>query len=186
MPASVPHPFSPTVNPLLRAHALTVIVQQVGAGKSSLLSALLGELDPIQGWCEVPQSWCVGYVPQSPWLMEGTVRENILLGQPFHAPLYQQVMDACALTYDLAQLRGGDAANVGGRGSNLSGGQRARLALAPRHCTRDCDMYLLDDVLASVDNESADHIVSAALLGPLLRNKTAYRCMDDENLSTPR
>ena len=102
----------------------------MGSGKSSLLAALAGELKPYQGRCEIKQGIRVGYIPQTPWCMSGTVRDNVCLTPTLSGPeeeeRYQRVMDACALVPDLMAMKEGDLTAVGERGSTLSGGQRAR------------------------------------------------------------
>ncbi|GAB4816583.1 hypothetical protein N2152v2_003629 [Parachlorella kessleri] len=149
--------------------ALVAVTGEVGAGKSSLLAAILGELHQRQGSVDVQGS--VAYVSQEPWIQSGTVRENILFGAPMERHRYQQVVRACALDHDLHAMPAGDLSPVGDAGSRLSGGQRARLALA-RALYQDKDIYLLDDVLAAVDAHVASWLTHHALLGPLLRGKT--------------
>ncbi|GJP66069.1 hypothetical protein CLOP_g22972 [Closterium sp. NIES-67] len=100
----------------------------VGAGKSSLLSCLLGEMPKIRG--EVALVGCTAYVPQSAWIQNATVRDNILFGQPVDRARYSRVLQQCALQLDLALLAHGDATQIGERGVNLSGGQKQRIQLA--------------------------------------------------------
>jgi ATP-binding cassette subfamily C (CFTR/MRP) protein 10 len=112
------------------------------------------------------------YVAQDPWAMQGSVRDNILLGAPLRPERYQAALHACALLPDLAAMPAGDATAVGDRGATLSGGQRARLALARALYREDAGVVLLDDVLASVDASVAAWLVEHALRGPLLQGKT--------------
>ncbi|KAK9825002.1 hypothetical protein WJX81_008465 [Elliptochloris bilobata] len=153
----------------VRAGSFMVVVGEVGAGKSSLLAAILGELQGVAGRARVRGR--MAYAPQAPWLLSGSLRENILLGAPMEAARYAAVLEACALGPDLAALPGGDLARVGDRGTRLSGGQRARVALA-RAIYQERDVYLFDDVLAAVDQPVADHLLRSALTGPLLAGKT--------------
>lgn len=100
----------------------------MGAGKSSLLNAVLGELPPSQGLVNVHGR--IAYVSQQPWVFSGTVRSNILFGKKYEKERYEQVIKACALKKDLQLLEDGDLTVIGDRGSTLSGGQKARVNLA--------------------------------------------------------
>ncbi|RCN49284.1 ABC transporter, ATP-binding protein [Ancylostoma caninum] len=106
----------------------------------------------------------VAYVPQLPWIQNMTVRDNILFGKPFDKSRYNEVLNACALKPDLKILTNGDMTEIGEKGINLSGGQKARIALA-RAVYQDCDVYLLDDPLSAVDA----HVLGST---GLLRDKT--------------
>ena len=151
--------------------SLMVITGQVGSGKSSLLSAIAGEVPGT-----VPQHGvikCKGvlaYVPQIPWVFSGTIRENILFGEPYDETKYTRVIEACALTEDIHQFPERDLTVVGERGAVLSGGQRARISLA-RAVYADADVYLLDDPLSAVDFKVGKHIVEKCIIG-LLGQKT--------------
>ncbi len=151
---------------------LVGVVGKVGSGKSLLLQALLGELRKSDGSVGVRDRLDgVGYAQQEPWLQQGTVRENILFGSDFSPDWYGRVVDACALREDLdSRLPGGDAAQVGENGALLSGGQRARVALA-RAVYQDKEVYLIDDVFAAVDAPVGEHIYRKCISG-LLREKT--------------
>jgi len=129
---------------------LTCIIGSVGSGKSALIQMLAEELPLSEGTLR-RRDGSVAYAPQDPWIMDGTVKENILLGLDYNAELYSNVIHACGLNVDLAQLRGGEDTIVGDRGVQLSGGQRARIALA-RAFYRDADIILLDDPLSAVDS----------------------------------
>lgn len=110
------------------------------AGKSSLFSAILGEM-PCRGSLSesVRVRGSLAYVPQIPFILNASLRENILFGAPFDADRYRRVLEACCLLPDLAILPAGDATEIGERGINLSGGQKARVSLA-RALYQDCDM----------------------------------------------
>ncbi|EIE19385.1 P-loop containing nucleoside triphosphate hydrolase protein [Coccomyxa subellipsoidea C-169] len=149
--------------------SLTALVGDVGSGKSSLLAAVLGELQGVAGRVRVCGS--LAYVPQQPWIMSGTLRDNILFKRPFEESRYGVVLEACCLDADMRALPAGDLTHVGDRGTTLSGGQCARLALA-RALYQDSDVYLLDDVLAAVDAPVAAELWERAICGPLLRGKT--------------
>ncbi|PIO76790.1 putative multi drug resistance-associated protein [Teladorsagia circumcincta] len=149
---------------------LLAVVGTVGAGKSSLLLALLGEMEKLHGY--VGRRGMVAYVPQLPWIRNSTLRDNIIMEKPFDKAFYEEVIEACALRADLAQLSNGDQTEIGEKGINLSGGQKARVALA-RAVYQDRDVYLLDDPLSAVDAHVAKHIFTN-VIGPkgLLANKT--------------
>ncbi|XP_047611777.1 ATP-binding cassette sub-family C member 4-like [Phacochoerus africanus] len=139
----------------VRPGELLAVVGPVGAGKSSLLNAVLGELPPSQG--QVTVRGRIAYVPQQPWLFPGTVRSNILFGKKYEKDRYEKVLKACALEEDLQLLVGGDLTVVGDRGTPLSAGQKARISLA-RAVYQDADIYLLDDPLSAVDAGVSKHL----------------------------
>ena len=153
-----------------RRAELTCIVGRVGAGKSSMLSTMLGDLHKIKG--EVVMRGSTAYVAQSPWVMNASVRDNVTFGHRWDPTFYDRTIKACALTEDLAILPDGDQTEVGERGISLSGGQKARLTLARAVYAR-ADIYLLDDVLSAVDQHVGRHIIDN-VLGPrgLLSGKT--------------
>ncbi|XP_040847172.1 ATP-binding cassette sub-family C member 4 isoform X2 [Ochotona curzoniae] len=139
----------------VRPGELLAVVGPVGAGKSSLLSAVLGELPPSQGLVRVHGK--VAYVSQQAWVFSGTVRSNILFGRKYEKERYEAVIKACALRKDLQLLEDGDLTMIGDRGATLSGGQKARINLA-RAVYQDADIYLLDDPLSAVDAEVSRHL----------------------------
>ncbi|CAI2167258.1 20609_t:CDS:10 [Funneliformis geosporum] len=148
---------------------LVAIVGRVGTGKSSLISALLGEMEKIEG--EVIIRGHVAYVSQSPWIMNATLRDNITFGYKYEPEFYNEVIEACSLKPDIAILPGGDLTEIGEKGINLSGGQKARVALARAVYAR-ADIYLFDDTLSAVDAHVGKHIFDN-VIGPsgLLRTK---------------
>ncbi|ORX44614.1 multi drug resistance-associated protein MRP [Hesseltinella vesiculosa] len=148
---------------------LVAVVGRVGAGKSSLVSALLGDIRKDQG--SVTLRGSVAYVPQQPWLMNATVRENIVFGHRFDPVFYEKVLSACSLTMDLKVLADGDMTEIGERGINLSGGQKARISMARALYAR-ADIYLMDDPLSAVDAHVGKHLFEN-VIGPngLLKNK---------------
>ncbi|KAF0687327.1 Aste57867_20937 [Aphanomyces stellatus] len=147
---------------------LVVVHGAVGQGKSSLCLALLGEMPRTHG--SVFLGGRVAYVSQQPWIQHMTIRDNILFGQPFDRTKYNRVVDACALTTDLALFPDGDRTEIGLKGVNLSGGQKARISLA-RACYSDADIFILDAPLAAVDAIVQQEIFAKCVLG-LLRDKT--------------
>ncbi|KEQ80300.1 ATP-binding cassette glutathione S-conjugate transporter [Aureobasidium pullulans] len=149
---------------------LSCVVGRVGAGKSSFLQTLLGDLYKIRG--EVVLRGKVAYVAQSPWVMNASVKENIVFGYRWDPHFYEKTVAACALKEDFASLPDGDQTEVGERGISLSGGQKARLTLARAVYAR-ADIYLLDDVLSAVDAHVGRHLIDN-VLGPngLLNGRT--------------
>lgn len=171
---------------------LSLICGKLGSGKTLLLLALLGESDILAGHISAPRSppnviasfagvipadkdWVVpgvcAYVPQAAWLQNATIRENICFNLPFIPKRYQAVLEACALVGDLEILEDGDQAEIGERGVNLSGGQKARVSLARAVYSR-ASVLLLDDVLSAVDAHTAHHLYQNCLKGPLMANRT--------------
>ncbi|XP_060758138.1 multidrug resistance-associated protein 1 isoform X2 [Neoarius graeffei] len=150
------------INVRIPEGALVAVVGQVGSGKSSLLSALLGEMHKQEGLVSVKGS--VAYVPQQAWIQNATLKENIVFGRQMKESCYQRVLEACALLPDLEVLPGGDDTEIGEKGVNLSGGQKQRVSLA-RAVYCDCSVYLLDDPLSAVDSHVGKHIFDK-VIGP--------------------
>ncbi|KAJ3241023.1 hypothetical protein HDU81_002193 [Chytriomyces hyalinus] len=155
---------------------LSIVIGKTGSGKSSLLMALLGEMRTLSGQVVNLSSLnrtkqAVSYASQHPWLLNATIRENILFGESYEESRYNRVIAACALQADLDTLESGDETNVGDRGTTLSGGQRQRISLA-RAVYAPSQVVLLDDVLSAVDSKTAKHILRECLLGPLMQNRT--------------
>ncbi|XP_017727200.1 PREDICTED: multidrug resistance-associated protein 1 isoform X1 [Rhinopithecus bieti] len=150
--------------------ALVAVVGQVGCGKSSLISALLAEMDKVEGHVAIKGS--VAYVPQQAWIQNDSLQENILFGRQLEEPYYRSVIQACALLPDLEILPSGDRTEIGEKGVNLSGGQKQRVSLA-RAVYCNADIYLFDDPLSAVDAHVGKHIFEN-VIGPkgMLKNKT--------------
>ncbi|GAA5991157.1 hypothetical protein JCM10908_006564 [Rhodotorula pacifica] len=161
---------------------LTVISGPTGSGKTSLLLGLLGELEVIRGTVELPAS--VSYAAQHPWLESLSVKDNITFGYDFDQKRYDQVLEACALERDLELLPDGEATFVGERGISLSGGQKARLALA-RAIYAPTSFVLLDDIFSAVDAHTARHLLEKAFRGPLLRGRTCVLVTHHVDLVLP-
>jgi ABC-type multidrug transport system fused ATPase/permease subunit len=149
---------------------LTVVYGEVAAGKTALLQALLGELDKREGDFVRPDQ-VIGYCAQTPWLQSMNIRDNILFSQPYDEVRYKQVLDVCALLPDMAEFKHGDLSNIGEIGIGLSGGQKARVALA-RAVYSSAKILLLDDPLSALDHQTAEYIVNRLLGGPLLEGRT--------------
>ena len=155
---------------------LTVITGPVGSGKSTLLSAIAGEVSDTSG--TITHQGTLAYVPQIAWVFSGTIRENILFGQPYDELKYTRITEACALTEDIQQFPDRDQTIVGERGVVLSGGQRARVSLA-RAVYADADLYLLDDPLSAVDFKVGQHIFEKCIKD-LLGDKTRVLTSNQE------
>lgn len=151
----------------LNSNKLLAVIGPVGAGKSSLLSTILGELPNEKGVLKVNGQ--LTYAAQQPWVFPGTIRSNILFGKEFSPQKYERVLRACALKRDMELLPDGDLTLIGDRGATLSGGQKARVNLA-RAVYQDADIYLLDDPLSAVDAEVGRHLFEQCICG-MLKNK---------------
>ncbi|KAI4254106.1 MAG: hypothetical protein L6R42_007327, partial [Xanthoria sp. 1 TBL-2021] len=149
---------------------LTVVCGKVAAGKTALLQALLGELEQRGGGVVLPND-VVGYCAQTPWLQSMSIRDNILFISPYEETRYREVLEACALTQDLATFKHGDLSHVGENGIGLSGGQKARVALARAVYSR-AKILFLDDPLSALDHQTAETVVSRCLCGPLTEGRT--------------
>ncbi|KAM9334356.1 ATP-binding cassette sub-family C member 4-like [Symphorus nematophorus] len=151
----------------LNSNQLVAVIGPVGAGKSSLLSSVLGELPAEKGVMKVKGQ--LTYAAQQPWVFPGTIRSNILFGRELNTQKYERVIKACALKRDMELLPDGDLTLIGDRGATLSGGQKARVNLA-RAVYQDADIYLLDDPLSAVDAEVGRHLFEQCICGQL-KNK---------------
>jgi ABC-type multidrug transport system fused ATPase/permease subunit len=142
---------------------LTVVCGKVGVGKTALLQAVLGELDQHGGERSVPDE-TIGYSAQTPWLESMSIRDNILFCREYDERRYRQVLDACCLLPDLENFKAGDLFMVGENGVGLSGGQKARVALARAVYSR-ARILLLDDPIAALDHQTADTIIRKLFAG---------------------
>ncbi|XP_062990830.1 ATP-binding cassette sub-family C member 9 [Elgaria multicarinata webbii] len=156
---------------------MTMIVGQVGCGKSSLLLAILGEMQTLEGkvrWSRVNETepsveanrrnqYSVAYAAQKPWLLNATVEENITFGSPFNKQRYKAVTDACSLQPDIDLLPFGDQTEIGERGINLSGGQRQRICVA-RALYQNTNIVFLDDPFSALDIHLSDHLMQEGIL----------------------
>uniref|UniRef100_A0A8D2KVS5 ABC-type glutathione-S-conjugate transporter n=1 Tax=Varanus komodoensis TaxID=61221 RepID=A0A8D2KVS5_VARKO len=158
------------INLAIPRGCLCAVVGQVGAGKSSLFSALLGELQRSEG--SVVMKGTVAFVPQESWTQNASVEENITFGDKLDLRWYDRVVTACALQPDLDGFPDGSQTKIGEKGINISGGEKQRLSLA-RAVYRNASIYLLDDPLSAVDALVGQHIFEQ-VLGPkgLLKDKT--------------
>lgn len=160
--------------------SLVAVVGSVGSGKSSFLSAILGEMESIQNSkvyiprkeVEKEMNGFVSYCTQSPWVVNDTLRGNILFGREFDEERYADVLECCALKDDIAVLPAGDMTEIGERGINLSGGQKARVALARAMYAKQTRLLLMDDPLSAVDAHVGEHLFSKAITGSISKGMT--------------
>ncbi|EGZ18265.1 hypothetical protein PHYSODRAFT_501549 [Phytophthora sojae] len=161
---NAPTPTLVNINLTLQPGTLTVVVGAVGSGKSSLVNAILGEMQQVHGTRTVRGD--VAYASQQAWIQNQTVRDNILFGEPFDAEHYFSVITACQLATDFEMLEHGDQTEIGERGINLSGGQKARISVArAMYRARKCDFVVLDDPLSALDVHVANAVFSDGLVG---------------------
>ncbi|XP_006183606.2 ATP-binding cassette sub-family C member 11 [Camelus ferus] len=156
------------INLVVSKGTMLGVCGKMGSGKSSLLSAILGEMHLLEGSVGVHGS--LAYVPQQAWIIAGSIRENILLGSQYDEARYLRVLHCCSLHRDLEILPFGDMTEIGERGLNLSGGQKQRISLA-RAVYSDHELFLLDDPLSAVDVHVGKHIFEECIK-KTLRGKT--------------
>uniref|UniRef100_A0A8D3EAT3 ATP-binding cassette, sub-family C (CFTR/MRP), member 9 n=1 Tax=Scophthalmus maximus TaxID=52904 RepID=A0A8D3EAT3_SCOMX len=140
---------------------LTMIVGQVGCGKSSLLLAMLDTTESRLIQCK--NRYSVAYATQKSWLLNATVEDNITFGSPFSKQRYKEVIDACSLQPDIDLLPFGDQTEIGERGINLSGGQRQRICVA-RALYQNTNIVFLDDPFSALDIHLSDHLMQEGIL----------------------
>ncbi|EGC35107.1 hypothetical protein DICPUDRAFT_47873 [Dictyostelium purpureum] len=157
--------------------SLTMVVGSVGSGKSSLLQATLGEMDVIDGDVSIKGS--IAYVPQQAWIINATLKDNILFGKPYDEEKYRKILDVCALERDIELFPQGDQIEIGERGVNLSGGQKQRVSIA-RAVYSDADIFILDDPLSAVDAHVGKHLFHKCFKG-ILKNKTVILAANQLN-----
>lgn len=165
---------------------LNVIVGPTGSGKTSLLLALLGEMSLLNGKIFIPGytprddlvvnpetglTESVAYCSQTAWLLNGSIKENILFAGPYDERRYTATIEACGLKRDFEILAAGDNTEIGEKGIILSGGQKQRVSLA-RALYSNASYVLLDDCLSAVDSQTSVHIYENCITGPLMKNRT--------------
>ncbi|KAE9403973.1 P-loop containing nucleoside triphosphate hydrolase protein [Gymnopus androsaceus JB14] len=158
---------------LFRQNCINLILGPTGAGKTSLLLALLGEMrfSPAgqNSYCNLPRQGGVSYAAQESWIQNDTIKNNILFGSEFDKERYESVLHQCALLRDLTLFEAGDMTEVGEKGLTLSGGQKARVTLARAGVFIRSAFVLLDDPLSALDVHTAKWIVDKCLKGPLMK-----------------
>ncbi|CAK7894389.1 ATP-dependent bile acid permease [[Candida] anglica] len=169
-----------------KAGKLNVVIGPTGAGKTSLLLALLGEMELTAGKVFLPGiiprdeliidprtglTESVAYCSQAAWLLNDTIKSNIVFAAPFNQDRYDKVIEACGLKRDLEILSAGDATEIGEKGITLSGGQKQRVSLA-RALYSNSRHVLLDDCLSAVDSHTSLWIYENCISGPLMQGRT--------------
>ncbi|KAM5539757.1 hypothetical protein V8D89_006570 [Ganoderma adspersum] len=173
---------------LFKRGKLNLIVGPTGAGKTSLLMALLGEMHYIpsgpDSFVSLPREGGVAYAAQESWVQNDTIKNNIVFGAPFDEVRYKKVLKQCALERDLGLFDAGDQTEVGEKGITLSGGQKARITLA-RAVYSSAEVLLLDDILAALDVHTSRWIVNKCLNGDLLRGRTVILVTHNVAMASP-
>ncbi|KAK5691568.1 Transporter of the ATP-binding cassette (ABC) [Elasticomyces elasticus] len=179
---------------------LNVVIGPTGSGKTSLLMALLGEMTLVDGSVYLPGgrsredlktnpetglTESVAYCAQQAWLLNGTIKDNIVFASHWDAKRYKNVIVACSLQRDLEILDQGDQTLVGEKGVTLSGGQKQRISLA-RALYCNARHVLMDDVLSAVDSHTAKWIFDKAIMGPLMHNRTCILVTHNATLCLPQ
>ena len=154
---------------------LVAVLGETGSGKTCLTNAILNYLDFIPKSKNANEVYnivngAISYASQNPWILNGTVRDNIIFYNELDIERYKKVLQICQLISDLSQLPGGDMAEISSNGQNISGGQKARISLA-RAIYKDADIYLFDDPISSVDPINSERIFKSVLLD-YLKDKT--------------
>ncbi|KAJ7288037.1 hypothetical protein C8J57DRAFT_1641031 [Mycena rebaudengoi] len=166
---------------------INLVVGPTGSGKTSLLHALLGEMHWIpstpDSWYNLPRGDGVAYAAQESWVLNETIKDNIIFDTPFDEERYKKVLYQCALEPDLALFQAGDQTEVGEKGLTLSGGQKARLTLARAYST--AGILLLDDVLAALDVHTSQWIVEKCFGGDLVKGRTVILVTHNVALARP-
>ncbi|KAI0793375.1 P-loop containing nucleoside triphosphate hydrolase protein [Abortiporus biennis] len=167
---------------------INLVVGQTGTGKTSLLMALLGEMhyipDGPNSFVSLPRRGGVAYHAQESWVLNNTIRNNILFGSSYDETRYNSVLEQCALKQDIELFSAGDMTEVGEKGITLSGGQKARVTLA-RAVYSPANILLLDDVLAALDVHTARWVVDKCFKGDLLRGRTVILVTHNIALASP-
>ena len=156
------------INMQVKTSELAVVIGRVGSGKTTLCSAILNEAYLKQG--EVTLNGNVAYASQTPWVLNATLQENILFGLPMDEERYKKVLQVCQLEHDIKMLEDGDQTEIGERGINLSGGQKARVSVA-RAAYSNADVIILDDPLSALDPEVARNLFFDCIVD-LMHGKT--------------
>ncbi|XP_022081039.1 ATP-binding cassette sub-family C member 8-like isoform X2 [Acanthaster planci] len=164
-------PVISDINVEIPAGKLTVIIGPLGGGKSSLGQAILGEMRTLSGSVKFRKRRnTIAFAAQRPWLINGSLRDNILFGQPYHAKRYQKVIKACALQADIEILPAGDLTEIGEKGLNLSGGQKQRVSIA-RAIYSERSIAVMDDVLSALDMRISAQVFEEGIVRMMRRSR---------------
>ncbi|CAD8177671.1 unnamed protein product [Paramecium octaurelia] len=162
------------INLEIKSGEIMGIIGKVGAGKTTLLTAILQELPYYEGSVTYQKKLKFAYVEQDPFIYTGSIKENILFGKDYDQVLYLKVLEVSCLDQDILSFRQGDKTEIGEKGANLSGGQKARLSLA-RALYSQADLYLFDDPLSAVDSKVAGKIFENAIKEFIFKFQPNYR-----------
>ncbi|CAG9336325.1 unnamed protein product [Blepharisma stoltei] len=157
-----------SLNFSLKQGEFMIVIGPIGSGKSSLLLGLLHEIYPLNGIVNYKGNF--SYTGQNPWIISGSIKQNILMDNEYKEEVYNEAVKACGLDMDLSQLPSGDETLIGDNGATLSGGQKARISLA-RAVYANKDIILLDDPLSAVDTQVGSHIFNQCIK-TFLKGKT--------------
>ncbi|KAH8739469.1 hypothetical protein FG386_000441 [Cryptosporidium ryanae] len=157
-----------SINLVVKKKETIGIIGSVGSGKTTIIELILNEIQPTSG--SISSSGSVFYCPQTSWVINNTIRDNIILDLPYNKEWYDKVIKACSLKYDLKAMPNHDLTVIGENGINVSGGQKQRISLA-RAVYQNPDILILDDVFSALDNIVANNIFQECILG-LLKDKT--------------
>ncbi|EER20620.1 mgATP-energized glutathione s-conjugate pump, putative [Perkinsus marinus ATCC 50983] len=153
------------INVTIPRDKLTIVIGASASGKSSFLQAIMGQMPKLVGCTSAGEG--VAYVPQTAWIYNATVRDNILFGEPYDEERYKQAIECSQLARDLLIFPAGDATEIGERGVNMSGGQKQRLALA-RAMYSEYELVLMDDPISALDASVARAAFQEGIQGMML------------------
>ncbi|CAD8082317.1 unnamed protein product [Paramecium sonneborni] len=162
------------INLDIKSGEIVAVIGKVGSGKSTLLSAILQDVPFYEGMINQQRKLKLAYVEQDPFIYAGSIRENILFGKEYDYTLYLKVLEVSCLDQDILSFKQGDKTEIGEKGTNLSGGQKARLSLA-RALYQMADLYLFDDPLSAVDSKVANKIFDNAIKDFIFKFQPNYR-----------
>ena len=153
------------INFSIKPGELIIVIGSVGSGKTTLFMGILQELYISNG--SIAKNGEIAFAGEDPWIISGTIRENILMGAEYKEEWYNKVINSCSLGRDLELFQElGDQTMVGDRGITLSGGQKSRVSLA-RAVYSNREIYLLDDPLSAVDAEVCSSLFTQCIEGVL-------------------
>ncbi|XP_022105344.1 ATP-binding cassette sub-family C member 9-like [Acanthaster planci] len=164
-------PVISDINVDIPAGKLTMVIGSVGSGKSSLVSAIQGEMTTLSGTVQFNEgTTSIAYAAQKAWLINSTFQGNVLFGKELDTKKYKKTIDVCALKPDIEILPGGDQTEIGEKGINMSGGQKQRISIA-RTVYSDKEIIILDDPLSALDVHVGSQVFHKAIVGTLLKKK---------------
>ena len=163
-------PILKNINVEIKKGEFICVIGEVGCGKSSFLQAILNNMLPLQGSVKLYVNGSISYVSQIPWIRNATIKDNILFYQPYDEERYNKVIDLSQLRQDLDIFEAGDLTEIGEKGVNLSGGQKARISIA-RALYAEKDIYIFDDPISALDANVGMKVMKNCIIKHL-SNKT--------------